>query len=59
MFAPRTIRTLAKRCSTLQPGPGAKIIGATGRYVMPGGIDPHTHLEAAMFDTVSCDDFAR
>ena len=26
---------------------------------MPGGIDPHTHLEAAMFDTVACDDFTR
>ena len=44
--------------SAVQPNPGIKVIDATGMYVMPGGIDPHTHLEAAMFNTVSCDDFA-
>ena len=29
----------------LKPPTGAEIIDATGNYVMPGGIDPHTHLE--------------
>ncbi|MEG0386144.1 MAG: amidohydrolase family protein, partial [Solibacillus sp.] len=24
---------------------GAEIIDAAGKYVMPGGIDPHTHLD--------------
>ena len=35
--------------------PGAKEIDATGKYLMPGGIDPHVHLDLAMFDTVSSD----
>ena len=26
---------------------GAQVIDAGGCYVMPGGIDPHTHLELA------------
>ncbi len=33
-----------------------KIIDATGKFVMPGGIDPHTHFDLPMFDTVSSDD---
>jgi dihydropyrimidinase len=32
------------------------IIDATGKLVMPGGIDPHTHFDLPMFDTVSSDD---
>ena len=24
---------------------GAQVIDAGGQYVMPGGIDPHTHME--------------
>jgi dihydropyrimidinase len=32
------------------------IIDATGKFVMPGGIDPHVHLDLPMFDTVSSDD---
>ena len=31
-------------------------IDASGKYVLPGGIDPHVHLDLAMFDTVSSDD---
>jgi dihydropyrimidinase len=34
----------------------AEIIDATGKYLLPGGIDPHVHLDLAMFDTVSSDD---
>jgi imidazolonepropionase-like amidohydrolase len=29
----------------LEAPPGAEVIDAGGCYVMPGGIDPHTHLE--------------
>ena len=34
----------------------AQHIDAAGKLVMPGGIDPHTHLDLPMFDTVSSDD---
>ena len=33
------------------------IIDATGRYVMPGGVDVHTHLDMPFAGTVSSDDF--
>ena len=32
-------------------------IDATGKYVMPGGIDVHTHLEMPFGGTFSADDF--
>jgi dihydropyrimidinase len=36
--------------------PNADVIDATGKLVMPGGIDPHTHFDLPMFGTVSSDD---
>ena len=36
--------------------PNAKVIDAAGKLIMPGGIDPHVHLDLPMFDTVSSDD---
>ena len=36
---------------------GALAIDATGKYVMPGGIDPHTHLSMPAMDTISCEDY--
>ncbi len=38
--------------------PGAEAIDAGGCFVMPGGIDPHTHLQLPMMGTVVADDFA-
>ncbi|KAL6265231.1 hypothetical protein P5V15_002013 [Pogonomyrmex californicus] len=38
------------------PG-GTRTIDARGRYVMPGGIDPHTHFEFEFMGTKSIDDF--
>lgn len=35
---------------------GAEVFDARGMLVLPGGIDPHTHFELPMFDTVSSDD---
>jgi dihydropyrimidinase len=35
----------------------AKVIDATGQYVMPGGIDPHTHMNLPFMGTVTADDF--
>jgi dihydropyrimidinase len=36
---------------------GDEELDATGCYVMPGGIDPHTHLEMPFMGTYSSDDF--
>lgn len=36
--------------------PDAEIIDAEGKLILPGGIDPHTHFDLPMFDTVSSDD---
>ncbi|MTH59917.1 dihydropyrimidinase [Paracoccus litorisediminis] len=36
---------------------GEKVLDASGCYVMPGGIDPHTHLEMPFMGTYSADDF--
>lgn len=34
-----------------------KIIDAQGRYVIPGGIDPHTHMDMPFGGTYASDDF--
>nr|WP_111300957.1 dihydropyrimidinase [Paracoccus saliphilus] len=36
---------------------GDQVLDASGCYVMPGGIDPHTHLEMPFMGTYSADDF--
>ncbi len=36
---------------------GNETLDASGCYVMPGGIDPHTHLEMPFMGTYSADDF--
>ncbi|MEO0485961.1 MAG: dihydropyrimidinase [Pseudomonadota bacterium] len=36
---------------------GDEVLDATGCYVMPGGIDPHVHLEMPFMGTYSSDDF--
>src|SRR5688500_8987638 len=36
---------------------GDETLDASGCYIMPGGIDPHTHLEMPFMGTYSADDF--
>jgi dihydropyrimidinase len=39
------------------PEDGARVIDATGCYVMPGGVDVHTHLDSPSFGAITVDDF--
>ena len=36
---------------------GATLVDAGGQYVMPGGIDPHTHMQLPFMGTVASEDF--
>ncbi len=36
---------------------GCETLDAGGRYVLPGGIDPHTHMQLPFMGTVTRDDF--
>jgi len=36
--------------------PDAQIVDASGKLVLPGGVDAHTHFDLPMFGTVSSDD---
>jgi len=36
---------------------GARVVDAGGQYVMPGGIDPHTHMQLPFMGTVASEDF--
>lgn len=38
------------------PG-GTRVIDARGKLIIPGGIDPHTHLEIEFMGAKSVDDF--
>ncbi len=34
----------------------AQVVDATGKLILPGGVDPHTHFDLPMSETVSSDD---
>jgi len=36
---------------------GSAVVDAGGQYVMPGGIDPHTHMQLPFMGTVASEDF--
>ena len=48
-----TITTIGRNLSPA----GHEVVDCTNRYLMPGGIDVHTHLELPFGGTVSNDDF--
>jgi dihydropyrimidinase len=37
--------------------PGEEVIDAAGMLVLPGGVDPHTHMELPFMGSISADDF--
>ena len=41
----------------LQAPAGALVVDAGGQYVLPGGIDPHTHMQLPFMGTTTMDDF--
>lgn len=50
------IRLLGKHLEVIEPD--AKVIDATGLYVLPGGVDPHVHMELPIGGgQFSADDF--
>ena len=49
--------TIAAVGENLAVPPGATVIDAGGQYVMPGGIDTHTHMNLPFMGTVTSDDF--
>src|SRR5213596_3681695 len=40
-----------------RPGEAARVLDAAGKYVLPGGLDVHVHLELPFCGTVSSDDW--
>ena len=48
---------IAEVGENLQPRTGERVIDAAGMYVIPGGIDAHTHLDMPFGGTTSSDDF--
>src|SRR5262245_20752074 len=50
-------RTITAIGSDIRTGTGDTTIDAQGRYVLPGFIDPHVHMELPFRGTASIDDF--
>jgi len=41
----------------IQAEPHTRVINAEGKYVIPGGVDPHTHLDTPGQGTATADDY--
>lgn len=49
--------TITRIDKTIEPPEGAEVIDATGKYVFPGFIDPHTHIYLPFMGTFSKDTY--
>jgi dihydropyrimidinase len=54
---PRDGGTILQIERTIGAPAGATIVDAHDQHVMPGGIDPHTHMELPFMGTTASDDF--
>jgi dihydropyrimidinase len=50
------IAAVGDEAAKLAPA-GVEKIDASGQYVVPGGVDPHTHMQLPFMGTVTMDDF--
>lgn len=50
------IAAVGDRAQDLTPA-GAETVDGSGQYLLPGGIDPHTHMQLPFMGTVTMDDF--
>ena len=50
------IAAIGDRAQDLTPV-GAEVVDGSGQYLLPGGIDPHTHMQLPFMGTVTMDDF--
>ena len=49
---------IIREIGDLQPQPDEEVLDCRGLYLLPGGIETHTHLQLESMGTVTADDFA-